>query len=157
VIEQVGRCGHAPAEFAEKIAFAGPIPPQRTSEMVVPLRPACGEAADLVAANADVPWFGNELYRRQGRILADGTEECRASVESLRTATERRSEVKSEAVDVALFNPISQRVHHHLQHTRVGQIQRVAAAGEIVVVARCVGLEPVVRRVVDAAEAERGP
>ena len=73
----------------------------------------------------------------------------------LRSAAERRGEVEPEAVDMAHLDPVPQRVHHHLQHARMRQVQRVAAAGEVVVVARRVRLEPIVRRVVDAAETER--
>ena len=64
-----------------------------------------------------------------------------------------RSNLKS--IDVADFDPIAQRIHHHLQHTGMAEIERVAAAGEVIVIARLVRQEPIVRRIVDAAKAQR--
>jgi hypothetical protein len=57
---------------------------------------------------------------------------------------------------VHLLDPVPQAVHDELQRPRVGHVQRVAAAGEVHVVAAVVG-QPVVGGVVDPAEAERGP
>src|SRR3546814_2624010 len=54
-----------------------------------------------------------------------------------------------------LLHPVAQRVHHHLQDARVLQIERVAAAGDVEVVAR-VAVENVVAGVVGAAEREGG-
>ena len=68
---------------------------------------------------------------------------------------ERGGEIEAEAVDVADLDPVAQRIHHHLQHARMGEIERVAAAGEIVVEARIVRHQPVIGGVVDAAEGQR--
>ena len=76
-------------------------------------------------------------------------------VESLRPAAERAGKIEAEAVDVADLDPITQRIHHHLQHAGVRQVQRVAGAGVVLVVARVVGHEPVVGGVVDAAKRQR--
>ena len=54
-----------------------------------------------------------------------------------------------------LGHPVAQRVHDQLQHVRVAHQQRVAGAGRVVVEARVLVDQPVVRRVVDAAERER--
>src|SRR3546814_9611477 len=54
-----------------------------------------------------------------------------------------------------LLHPVAQRVHHHLQDARVLQIERVAAAGDVEVVAR-IAVENVVAGVVGAAEREGG-
>ena len=56
---------------------------------------------------------------------------------------------------MADLDPVAQRIHHHLQHARMGEVDRAAAAGEVVVVARVFLVEPVVGRVVDAAERQR--
>jgi hypothetical protein len=72
-------------------------------------------------------------------------------------ARQRRREVEAEAVDVHLGDPVAQRVHQQLQHARVLHVQRVAAAGEVHVVARRAGRQAVVGGVVDAAEGQRRP
>ena len=51
---------------------------------------------------------------------------------------------------------MAQQIHDH-RSTSDAKVERIAAAGEILVVARLVRLEPVVRLVVDPAEAERPP
>ena len=71
----------------------------------------------------------------------------------MRSRAERRREIEAEAVDVHLLDPVAQRIHDELQHARVPHVQRVAAAGVVHVVARVVGDQPVVDRVVDAAKA----
>ena len=63
-------------------------------------------------------------------------------------------EVESEAVDMHVRDPVTERVHHHLERTRVTHVDRVAAAGDIDVVARVVFTEPVIRDVVDAAKGQ---
>ena len=70
-------------------------------------------------------------------------------------ARQRGGEIEAKAVDVADLDPVAQRVHHHLQHARMGEVDRTAAAGEIVVEARIFLVQPVIGRVVDAAERQR--
>ena len=53
-------------------------------------------------------------------------------------AREDRREIEAETVDVHLGDPVAQRVGHHLQHARMAQVQRVAGAGIVDVVARLV-------------------
>ena len=55
-----------------------------------------------------------------------------------------------------LVDPVAQAVHHHLQDAGMNQVQSVAAAGVVDVVA-AVGLEPVIGRIVDAPEAQGRP
>ena len=74
-----------------------------------------------------------------------------------RRAAERAGEIEAEAVDVERLDPVAQRIHHHLQHARMRELQRIAGAGVVLVEARRVGHEPVVGGVVDAAIAQRGP
>ena len=73
-----------------------------------------------------------------------------------RPATERRGKIKAETVDVEGFDPQPQRIHHHLQHARMRELQRIAGAGEILVVARLVGQQPVIGGIVDAPVTQRG-
>ena len=49
---------------------------------------------------------------------------------------QRAGQVEAEPVDVHVEHPVAKAVHDQLQHTRVLHVQRVAAAGEIHVVAR---------------------
>ena len=54
-------------------------------------------------------------------------------------AGQRAGQVEAEAVDVHLRHPVAQAVHDELQHARVLHVERVAAAGEVHVVARVFG------------------
>ena len=54
-----------------------------------------------------------------------------------------------------LQHPVAEAVHDQLQHPRVGHVQRVATTGEVDVVAAVVRRQPVVRRIVDAAQGQR--
>ena len=76
------------------------------------------------------------------------------AVDVVELAGQRAREVEAEAVDVALDDPVAQRVHDQPQDARVHDVQRVARAGEVHVEPAVVGHEPVVARVVDALEAE---
>ena len=53
------------------------------------------------------------------------------------------------------LDPVAQAVGDHLQDALVGEIERVAGAGVVDVVALLVGQQPIIRRVVDALEGER--
>jgi hypothetical protein len=154
-VEQVGGAGHATGEIADQVAVRQPIAPHRVAKMVVPLRPAGGKRAHLIAAGSNVPRLRDQLGPGQNGILPNGGEEGGAAIEPVRSATERAGEIEPEAVDMAGLDPIAQRIHDHLQHARVGQVERVAAAGHVVVVAGLISLQPVVGCVVDAAEAQR--
>jgi hypothetical protein len=75
----------------------------------------------------------------------DDVEERAEPIDFVQLARERARQVEAEPVDVHLEHPVAQAVHDQLQHLRALHVQRVAAAGEIHVVARIVGDEPVVR------------
>ena len=154
---EVARAGEAARELADQAAVAFPVGAHRVAVLVVPLGPAGREVADLVAALAEVPRLGDQLDLRQHRVLAQDVEERAQPVDLVQLARERRGEVEAEAVDVHLGDPVAQRVHEQLQHARVLHVERVAAAGEVHVVARIVRHQPVVGGVVDAAEAQRRP
>src|SRR3954447_13817620 len=98
------RAGERAGKLAEQAAFAAPVAPHGLAVDVVPFRPAGREAADLVAAEPDVPWLRNELHIRQHRVLADRREEGRVLIES-RHPAERRGEIEAEAVDVEDLDP----------------------------------------------------
>ena len=136
---------------------AAPEVAHRVAVDAVPLRPEDREVADLVAAGPDVPRLGDQLHLGEQRVLVDDVEERGEAIDVVELARERRREVEAEAVDVADVRPVAQRVHDQPQHARVHRVERVARAGEVHVVARVVRHQPVVRRVVDALEAEHRP
>ena len=111
--------------------------------------------AELVAAGADVPRLGDQLRVRERRVLAQRVEEAAVRVEAGRFPSERDAEVEAEAVDVELVHPVAQRIHDQLDHARMRRVDRVAAAGVVDAVARVVGHQAVVARVVDAAKRQR--
>src|SRR5262249_10004837 len=98
--------GQAPAELADKIAFAGPVPTQHATEAIVPLRPPRGKAADPIALGTEIPRFGNQLDSGQNRILSHSGEESHAAVKAVDPAGERCCEIEPEAVDVTDLHPV---------------------------------------------------
>ena len=154
MLELHGRAGHAVGEIAGDIVVAAPEAAQGLAIDIVPFRPAVRKGADLVAAVTDVPGLGDQLDVAEHRILPDGAEERRVAVEG-RLPAERGGEIEAEAIDVIRLDPHPQRIHDHLQHARVRELERIAGAGEIFVVARIVRRQPIVGGVVDAAIAQR--
>ena len=71
--------------------------------------------------------------------------------------SESRGQVEAETIDMHLLHPVAQTVHQELQHARVLRVEGVARAGVIHVIPLIIGDEPVVRRVIDAAETNRWP
>ncbi len=122
--------------------------------LVVPLAERPGEAADLIAAIADVPGLGDQLDAREHRVLPDRGKERAPALEPARLAPERGGKVEAEAVHMHLGHPVAQGIQHHAQHHRMRDVQRVAGAGGVETVARILG-QHVVARVVDAAERQR--
>ena len=82
----------------------------------------------------------------------DDVEEAGQAVDVVELARQGAGEVEAEAVDVALVDPVAQRVHDQPQHARVDRVERVPGAREVHVEVRVVGHEPVVALVVDALE-----
>src|SRR5262249_16807347 len=56
--------------------------------------------------------------------------------------------------DVHLLNPVPQAVHYELQCSRVSHVQRVAAPGEIVVIAPVSIHQPVKRSIINPSETQ---
>src|SRR5690606_4212106 len=67
-VVDVGGAGDARGELGELVAIALPELPHRVAVLVVPLRPAGREAADLVAAHAGVPRLRDQLGGGEHRI-----------------------------------------------------------------------------------------
>ncbi len=91
-----------------------------------------------------------------GSWLQD-VEEGAEAVHLVQLARERRGEIEAETVHVHFGDPVAQRIHDHLQHARMHQIERVAAAGVIDVAAPVLRHEAVVAGVVQAAKRQRRP
>ena len=156
VLVEVGRAGDPGGELAQR-RLAAPEVADGVAVGAVPLRPLRGEAADLVAAGADVPRLGDQLDLAHHRVLLHELEERRQPVDVVELAGQRRGEVEAEPVDVHLGHPVAQRVHDQLERVRVPDVEGVPGAGVVHVVAEVVLDEAVVRRVVDALHAQRRP
>lgn len=72
-------------------------------------------------------------------------------------ACESRGEIEAKAVDTHFLDPVAQAVHHHAQHIRMAQLERVPRAREIAVVPLRPGHQIVIGLVVDSPEAEGRP
>src|SRR5687767_1573624 len=154
--EHVGRAAQARRERGG-CCFSAPVVAYCVAELVVPLGPARRKTADLVAARAAVPGLGDQLDLGEARVLHHRLHEAVVRVEAAWLARQDGAQVEAEAVDVHLLGPVAQAVAHHLDHHRVREIERVAGAGVVDVVALLVRHQAVVRGVVDALEGERWP
>ena len=154
VLVEVGRAGQPRGELAER-RLAAPEVADGVAVGAVPLGPLRREVADLVAAGPDVPRLGDQLDLADDRVLLHELEERREPVDVVELAGQRRGEVEAEAVDVHLGHPVAQRVHDQLQRVGVPDVEGVPGARVVHVVALVVLDQPVVRRVVDALEAQR--
>ena len=94
--------------------------------------------------------------RRIGSSAMRSSSGASASTRPWTIAAEHRGEIEAEAVDVHLHHPVAQRVEDEIAHDRMARVDRVSRAGEVAVEALVV-VQPVVDRVVDAAERERRP
>ena len=158
---EVAGAGEPATEFADPgpdaARAAQPEVAHAVAVLAVPLRPQRREVAHLVATGADVPRLGDQLGGADHRVLLDDVEERRQLVDVVELPRQRRGQVEAEAVDVHVGHPVPQRVHDELQHVGVAGVEGVAAAGVVDVAARLALVQPVVGRVVDAAEAQRRP
>ena len=153
VLVEIARARQALGELPH-VRLAAPEVAHRVAVHPVPLRPQDREVADLVAARADVPGLGDQLDLREHRVLVDDVEERAQAVDVVELSRQGARQVEAEAVDVAVDHPVAQRVHDQPQHARVHDVERVAGARVVHVVAQVVGHEPVVGGVVDAAEGQ---
>src|SRR5690606_36067410 len=129
--EDVGRGGEARRQVAAVRCLAHPEAARAVAEAVVPLRPAGGEAAELVAADSDVPWLGDHLGPGEHRVLAQRYEEGSVPFERgagivATVAPQRGREIEAEPVDMHLLDPVAQRVHHELEGWGIGKVEAVS-------------------------------
>ena len=107
-LKQIGRRAQPQRKLAARALPLDPELAHRVAEAVVPFEPGVREAAQLIAAGADVPGLGNHLQARQQRVLRQGNEERRVAVEALVAAPEHRRQIETEAVDMHLGGPVTQ-------------------------------------------------
>ena len=155
VLVEVRGARDAGGELAQRRGLAAPEVAHRVAVLPVPLAPQGREAADLVAALADVPGLGDELDLGEHRVLVDDVEEGGELVHLGELAGQGRGEVEAEAVDVHLRDPVAQRVHDELEDGRGAHEQGVARARRVEVVLLVAVDEPVVGGVVQALEGQR--
>ena len=104
---------------------------------------------------ADVPGLGDQLHPGQHRVGAHRHQERVVGVVAVLAAGQRGGQVEPEPVDAHLLDPVAQRVEGHLDHAGLGEVQRVAAAGGVDVLA--VAVEAVVGRGVQAPPGQHRP
>ena len=150
---EIGGAGEPVGELPRG-RLAAPEVAEQVAVQAVPLRPEDREVADLVAAVADVPRLGDQLHLGQDRVLVDDVEERRQAVDLVQLARQGRGEVEAEPVDMAFADEVAERVHDQPERAGMDRVEAVPGAGVVHVEPGRVGHESVVRRVVDAAEAE---
>jgi hypothetical protein len=154
-LEEVGTGAQPLRVVPARAVTAEPEGARGVAELVVPLEPAARELANLVAARPDVPGLGDQAHAGQRGVLRQRGEEGVSAVEAMVAAAQHRGQVEAEAVDVHLLHPIAQAVEHELQHPRVAQVERIAAAAEVVVAGASFRRQAVPASVVEAAPADR--
>ena len=152
--EGVGGAGQRGGEVAEHVGVAAPEAAGAVAEAVVPFEPGGGEAAELVAAGADVPGLGDEDAVGEEGVGGDGLEGFGVGVEALARAAEDGGEVEAEAVDAGLGDEMSKGIKDQAAGGGVVAGERVAGAG--VVDEAAVGGVAEVGLGVEAAEGEGG-
>ena len=156
MFEQVARTMQAAGQFRQLVRVTAPKAANGITIAVVPLAPAGGKSAQLIAPGADVPGFRDQLDAGERRILRQGLEEWRARIEAAFLAAENGSEIEAETVDPHLPGPVAQAVHDQPQHLGMGDIDGVAAAAVIDIETSVAGQQLVIAEVVDALVAQRG-
>ena len=154
LVELFGRSQQSFGKIGRQPLVPAPEFPHPVAEKVVPFVERMWKAAQPVAAKAHVPGFRDQLDAGQDRVLPDRVEKGAAGVEPAFAPRQRAGKVKAEAIDMHHLHPIAKRIHHHPQHHRMGEVQRIAGAGVVDIVPRVLG-QPVIAAVVEAPEAER--
>ena len=148
VIKHVGRGRQALGDVADR-RLAAPEIAHGVAVTIIPFGPARRKLADLITAGTHIPGFGDQLYGTQHRVLITGLQEAALIVETIRLAGEDGTQIEAKAIDVQFVDPVAQAVGDHLNHRGVREVQGVAGAGIVDVIA-LVRQQPIVGGVVDA-------
>ena len=125
--------------------------------MVIPFGEVRAERAELIAAPANIPGFGDQTRSLQNWVFGKSLEKRRIRVEAARAATERGREIEAEAVKAAVDHPPLQRADGHVDDQRPVEREAIAGAGVVDVERRIVRIEAEPGRVIEATERQRGP
>src|ERR1700722_17456615 len=153
--KEISRAGKPCSDVRALSLIAPPEAPDTVTEPVIPFGKSWRMTAEPIAARPDIPGLRDELHASQCRILTYRVEEACAGIEAMRLASQCRTEIEAKPIDVKGVDPVAQRIHHHLQHARMRQVQRVASAGVVRRASRIISLQPIVAGVVETAERQR--
>ena len=132
VLIQIGRTGQTISQLADQPALTAPVITHHIAVFTIPFAPADGELTHLITVFAHIPRLGDQLNPRQHRVLLDHVHEGSILIDqTVRFSRQRSGQIEAETVHVHLLHPVTQAVHHHLQHARMRGIQRITATGEI--------------------------
>ena len=151
---QVAGAAEPRGELADGAAVALPEPADAVAVLAVPLGPQRPGSCRPGSRPAPTS-HGSAISFTCDRIgswwmMSKNAPSLSTSYSSRASVLARSKRKPSTCISV---HPVAQAVHDELQHARVLHVERVAAAGEVHVVARVFGRQAVVAGVVDAAEA----
>src|ERR1700722_15094627 len=142
--EYVSRTGEPCSYCRTMPGITAPEASHAVTEAIIPFGKPGRMIAELIAARSDIPWLGDQFHACQRRILPHRVEEAGAGIEAAWLAPQCRTEGEEKAIDMGRVHPVAQRMHHHLQHARMRQVQRVAGTRVIDGTARIRRLQPVI-------------
>ncbi|MNU87423.1 hypothetical protein D3C71_772050 [compost metagenome] len=154
LVVEIARAEQACGEICRDIV-ALPVFAHRIAIFVVPFGPAGRKTADLITARTDIPGLADQLQLRQDRILRHRIEKAATLVESFRLSAQNGAEIEAETVDMHVFSPVTQAVHHHLQHARMRGVDGISGAGVVDVITVVIRQGAVIGEVVDTLERQR--
>ena len=155
LIEELARAGQAAGQFADLAFITAPGGAYRIPIAVVPFHPPGWKPAHLIAARTTIPGFGDQLDLAEYGVLPTGDQEPVSLIEAVGVAGQDGRQIEAEAVYLHFGGPVPQGVGDHLQNAGVTQVQGIAGAGIVDVIALLFGHQTVVGGVVDAAHGER--
>ena len=106
-VEQVARSGKARCKLRALLGVPAPEAADAVAKAVVPFGKSRRMVTELIAARANVPRLGNQLYALEDRVLSQCVEEARARIEAVGLTAERDAEIEPKAVDMILRHPIA--------------------------------------------------
>ncbi len=125
---QIGTAHEAAGEFRQGGRLRTPKVAHAIAIAAIPFGPAGWEAAHLISAGTQIPWFGDQFDAGDDWILLDDVEECRQFVDFLELTCQCGRKIESESVDVHFSDPIAQTVGNELQRVWRAHEQRVSSA-----------------------------
>src|SRR5689334_8407733 len=106
MIEEVGGCADPRGKLRQHALIPAPIAPHRTAVAIVPLRPTWWKLSELIATGPYIPGLCDQLHVLQCGRLSERVKEAAARIEAVILAADGGRQVKAEAVDMHLLDPI---------------------------------------------------